>query len=518
MRRKLIFLIIVLVAIAFLMKRCEEPYEPTPIKSEPSSASNWVLDGFVPQAIDYVVPPHPFMATQGQNSMHSDGYSSDAHASYGPIGKNTQKNTRIGSTVPGGQCATLTFDTNGDLVGLCAGITGFRIHRLRARSLELLAEYKLPQRPSSYEALFAADRSKIMEDTSGAYFYLDHKGRIVMADADKIVHRIGSKQDDHGDWEFFTDKSWDLTEHVPDNCLRPSNWSPEGECDLITAVMPDFSGLLWFVTLNGRIGTLNQETGAIAMIKIEGEEIQNGFSVSAEGVYIVSDHAMYGFEAGEDGKPTVRWREQYDRGSSRRKGTINQGSGTTPTLMMDRYVTITDNADERMNLLVYKRNDDIEGQRLVCSVPIFEKGHSVTDNSMIAIGRSIIVENNAGFSNAMDQTDWSNAGGGLVRVDVRDDESGCDVVWNSPERAPSSVPKLSLKSGVAYFYTYEHRADGINDWFLLGLDYRTGETVVKLYTGSGQDYDNNWSPITLAPDGTAYIGTSRGIVALWDEE
>ena len=518
MRGKLIFLIVVLVALAVLMQRCKEPYEPKPIPSEQSTASNWVAEGFVPKAINQVVPPHPFMAKQGENSMHSDGFSSDAHPSRGPIGNNTQKNSRIGSTVPGGQCATLTFDTNGDLVGLCAGITGFRIHRLKARTLELLAEYKLPQRPSSYEALVHRDRSKIMEDTSGAYFYLDHKGRIVMADADKIVHRIGSRQTSSGDWEFFTDKSWSLTEHVPDDCLRPSNWSPEGECDLITAVMPDFNGLLWWATLNGRVGTLNQETGAVTAIKLDGEEIQNGFSVAEDGVYIVSDHAMYGFKADEDGKPIVRWRELYDRGTSRRKGTINQGSGTTPTLMSDRYVTITDNADERMNLLVFKRRDNPLGQRLVCSVPIFEAGHSVTDNSMIAIGRSIIVENNAGFSNAMDQTDWSNAGGGLVRVDVRADESGCDVVWESPERAPSSVPKLSLNSGVAYFYTYEHREDGINDWFLLGLDYRTGETVVKLYTGSGKDYDNNWSPITLAPDGTAYVGTSRGIVALWDAE
>jgi hypothetical protein len=36
-------------------------------------------------------------------------------------------------------------------------------------------------------------------------------------------------------------------------------------------------------------------------------------------------------------------------------------------------------------------------------------------------------------------------------------------------------------------------------------------------TGVGQAFDNNWSPITLAPDGTAYVGTFGGLVALWDK-
>jgi len=314
---------------------------------------------------------------------------------------------------------------------------------------------------------------------------------------------------------------------VPDDCMRPSNWFPEGECDLITAVMPDFQGLLWWVTRSGRIGTINQDTGHIAAIQINGEEIQNGFSVAEDGVYIVSDHAIYGFGAELDGAPSIRWREQYDRGTSRRVGTINQGSGTTPTLMGSQYVTIADNADDRMNLLVYRRlgSDESITNRLVCSVPIFEKGHSVTDNSMIAIGRSIILENNAGFTNSYDQSDWRNAGGGIVRIDIREDESACDVIWNSDERSPSTVPKLSLSNGVAYFYTFEPIQDPtsnegatINAWYLMGLDFATGETLFKIHTGNGKNYDNNWSPITLAPDGTAYVGTTKGMVAIWDEE
>ncbi|NND82386.1 MAG: hypothetical protein HKN50_08155 [Gammaproteobacteria bacterium] len=498
---------------------CSEPYAPTPIESAPSGAPHEIAAGFTPRGVQFSVEPHPFMSAQGVNSMHSDGYSSDVHPVKGPLGKNLQINTRVGSRMPGGQCATLTFASNGDLLALCAAITGFRLHRLSPRTLNLLAEYDMPTRPSSWEALISRQRSKIMEDSSGAYFYLDQHDRIVMADADKIVHRIASRKNSDGEWEFYSEASWDLDAHVPDDCLRPSNWFPDGECDLITAVMPDFEGRLWWATRAGRVGTIDQDSGAIWALQLEGEEIQNGFSVARDGVYIVSDHAMYGFTAAANGEPQVRWREQYDRGSSRRVGTINQGSGTTPTLMGDDYVTITDNADGRMNLLVYRRRGGTEvSQRLVCAVPIFDDGHSVTDNSMIATARSILLENNAGYTNSVDQTDWTNAGGGIVRVDVRADESGCDVMWESAEASPSVVPKLAAETGVAYFYTYEHGDTGVNDWYLMGLDFHSGKTLFKLYTGSGPNFDNNWSPITLAPDGTAYVGTSKGLVALWDGE
>ncbi len=127
-------------------------------------------------------------------------------------------------------------------------------------------------------------------------------------------------------------------------------------------------------------------------------------------------------------------------------------SGTTPTLMGDRYVTITDNADGRINLVVYHRRQDYNGPRQVCAVPLFDRDHSVTDNSVIALNRSILIENNAGYTSAYEQRDWSNTAGGIMRVDMRDDESGCEVLWHSSERSPSVVAKLSAGTGLGYFY------------------------------------------------------------------
>jgi hypothetical protein len=500
-----------------LLAACSEPIDPKPIESAPGNAPAFIGSPATANPIALDIPAHPYMAPHGLNAMHSDGYSSDVHPGPGPLGRKIQMTNRVGiTTAPGGQCATLTYNKDHNLVVLCAGMTGFRIHLIEHRTLRLLAEYKLPIRPSSYDAIIHRDKSYIMEDSSGAYFYLDNHDRVVMAASDQTVRRISHGQDSRGNWSFQLEDEWDLSKDVPHECTTPFNWSPEGECDPITAVMPDHDGLIWWVTRRGRLGTLDPETGVVKGIRLNNEEIQNGFSVSEDGVYIVSDHAMYRYSADQDGQPQQGWREEYDRGSSRKVGTINQGSGTTPTLIGDEFVTVTDNADGRINLVVYYRRQDHAGEREVCMVPLFDENHSVTDNSMIAFNRSIILENNAGYSSAYEQTSWDDAGGGIMRVDIREDASGCDVIWRSEEHSPSVVPKFSAENGLAYFYTFEQQAGGEIAWYITALDYATGKTQYKVLTGHGSTFDNNWAPLSLAPDGTAYVGTSKGLVAMWD--
>ncbi len=498
-----------------------EPAAPTPIEGEKDQV---VVTGepAIASALPFDMPPHPFMASQGVNGMHGDSYSSDVHPGSGPLGNSPQMTTRDGSLKPGGQCATITFDSKGRLVALCTGLTGFNLHLLAPRTLELLAQFPLPIRPSTFASIKYRDKSHIMDDSSGAYFYLDNQDRVVFADSEQKIRRIGHRQNAEGQWEFYDVDSWDLSSVVPHDCITPLNWSPEGECDPITAVMPDHHGAIWFVTRRGRYGVLdvtkNDPSQAIKMAQFENEEIQNGFSVARDGVYIVSDHALYRMATNAQGEPSIIWKESYDRGTTRKVGSINQGSGSTPTLLGERYVTITDNADGRINLLVYLRDKDVgkHQSRLICKLPLFNRGSSATDNSMIGFNRSIIVENNAGYTHAMGQTDWGAVAGGITRVDIREDETGCDVVWQSNEKIPSVVAKLSAQTGLAYYYGFEPRADGENEWLIKAIDFRSGKTQFTMSLGSTQSFDNNWSPITIAPDGTIYVGVLKGLVAIWD--
>ncbi|MER6100525.1 hypothetical protein ABT154_32695 [Streptomyces sp. NPDC001728] len=63
-----------------------------------------------------------------------------------------------------------------------------------------------------------------------------------------------------------------------------------------------------------------------------------------------------------------------------------------------------------------------------------------------------------------------------------------------------------------------HRVDGLDAaevkcpwryWFSLD-----SQRVFSRFTGTGLSYDNNGAPITLGPDGTAYVGVFNGIVAV----
>jgi hypothetical protein len=104
---------------------------------------------------------------------------------------------------------------------------------------------------------------------------------------------------------------------------------------------------------------------------------------------------------------------------------------------------------------------------------------------------------------------------GLERVEI-DPKGGCHTVWHSTERAPSVVPKISLGAGLVYTYTKQPRTDGKDAWYFTALDFRDGHTVYKRLGGEGLGYNNNYAPVTLGPDGTAYVGVLGGLLELAD--
>jgi hypothetical protein len=240
-------------------------------------------------------------------------------------------------------------------------------------------------------------------------------------------------------------------------------------------------------------------------------------------VYIVTDGALYRFDAGRDGHPKVSWRVVYPNTHVVKPGQTEAGSGTTPTLMGTDYVSITDNADP-MNVVVYRRAKGAVRKRLVCSVPVFQQGQSATDNSLIGTDTAMVVENNFGYtgpaSTESGATTPDNGGamlpGGVERVDLNADGNGCHKVWHSGERAPSVVPKLSRANGLVYLYTYDPQPDGSDAWYLTAVDFRTGATVYKRLAGEGLGYNNNYAPITIAQDGSIYVGVLGGLVLLRD--
>jgi hypothetical protein len=385
------------------------------------------------QPIDHAtIPQNPWVAPNGRSSMHNDPYSSDAYDVQGPLGTSlTVRSQAYGIR----ECATVSFDAKGRLIALCGGLEGFRMMLIEPKTLKVLAELNMPARDlSSFSNPFT-------DLCGGTYFFLTNDDKAVAVTTTNEVWEVSTTEKTAlKKTALKKTASWPLGSHLAaDDCL--------------VALTADWDGRVWFFSQGGTVGTLDRATGAVQTVSLgAGETVVN--SVSADetgGVYAVSTHAMYRFDADSSGKPTVTWRETYDRGSTKKPGQLSQGSGTSPTLLGDRWVAITDNADPRMNVLVYDRREGAS-DRLHCTVPVFKDGASATENSLTAAGDSVLVENNYGYAGFQSTLLGQSTTPGFARVLIEPD--GCRLAWtNDTVIAPTSVPKASLASGLVYAYT-----------------------------------------------------------------
>ena len=462
---------------------------PIPEGPEAPDPERFVGAPAEPRPVSASEPPrHPFMAPNDRSVLHNDAYMTDANRGFGPLGRDMSTVSAFYSS----DCASVTFDSRGRIVTVCVGLDRPTLRLLDPRTLDTMASLPLPPRQPGGGNPFT-------DFSGGGYFYLDHRDRAVIPTTDRHVYVVAQTPEPG----FTIERRYDLNPVVPFN-------------DKINSALPDFSGRIWFVSVGGVVGYVDPATGALHSLRLVGEGITNSFSVDEEGgVYIVSDAALYRFEVGAGGEPVAVWREAYADSGVRKPGQSDAGSGTTPTLMGKAYVSITDNADP-MNVVVYRRARHVTGSRLVCTQPVFARGAGATDNSLIGTDRSMVVENNYGYSGPGATTQGGVTAPGIERVDMDADGSGCHTLWKSGVRAPSVVPKLSLANGLVYTYTKEPRDDDTDAWYLTALDFRTGRTVYRRLAGTGLGFNNNYAPITLGPDGTAYVGALGGIVALRD--
>ena len=78
------------------------------------------------------------------------------------------------------------------------------------------------------------------------------------------------------------------------------------------------------------------------------------------------------------------------------------------------------------------------------------------------------------------------------------------------------VPKLSLATGLVYTYTKPPSDRGPTRGTSPRSTSRTGQTIYKRLAGTGLGFNNNYAPVTLGPDGSAYVGALGGLVLLRD--
>jgi hypothetical protein len=486
------------------------------------SIPNISFHGQAPDTIDYhasdypaaiehaTIPQHPYMAPAGGNNMHCDAYMSDTYEASGPVGQEAQVASR---TQGFGGYGTIAFDEAGGLVGVYSNGRGFQLEMMDPYTLEELASYDLPPRPWYWFLQGVLPWEYL---GAGTYFYLDDQYRAVVPTTDQALLIIQAPDPPESS-EFELVRSYDLADSVV-----PMSWPKR---DSIAWVLPDWSGeYYWYATTQGMVGTVATESGVVHTMRLAGEVIENSFAVGEDGVYILSDRALYRLSQDGSGIIDVDWRTEYDRGPARKPSHITRGSGTSVTLMGDQdgLVAITDNAEPRISVLFLRRSDG----GMVCSVPVFEEGKSGTDVSTAGFEHADDKGHGTGHYSVLVENNWghhvfprSYPEPGLTRVDAKRSDDGtylCQQVWASSEKG-IGVFKLSLGNGLAYMY-WRNEGEPLATWYLTGVGFQTGDTVYKALVGTGPGY-NNWAgALFLHPGGgTVYSTTLFGLVMVRDE-
>lgn len=446
--------------------------------------------------IDHV--QHPFLAESQRSSMHGGAQNWDINTYPGPLGhKTTSKHRKFSNVI--GVAPNISFDSQGRLITVSIKLNRIELHLLNPETLETIAMLELPPKAS------ASDNS------GGGYFHIDSKDRVLLAPANDTISIYEIS-------ESSGSPKWQLAQQYNITGLLPEGTN-------IHDVIPDWSGNLWFVTGGSFLGYRDHDTGAFYTYELpeEGETIQNSFAVDEEGLYVVSTDAIYQFQINADTKePFYSWREDYDNGAVQKPGTLSHGSGTSPTLIGDDLVAIADDGDPFTNIVVYQKSASIEGERLICKVPLFGRGKSATENSLLVYGNAMVVQNDYGHvytGNALKTSP------GIMRVDVREDRSGCDVVWHNETFLSQSLPRLSTETGLLYFYTFQKQKaeDFFGGWYLSAVDWQTGEPLWDRLIGRGtgsmiDTLSSVTAPIVLGPNGAAYAGIRTGVIMAKDEK
>lgn len=431
------------------------------------------------------LPQHPHLARNGAGTRHNDAAASGAYPWAGPLGLSPEVETAWFGLE---ECATLTVDSHERLVALCSDRSGPSLHVIDPDTMREAAGKELPT---------WIDGDESSRDGCGAEsFYLDERDRAVLATTDRQVLAVRTS-DGEGEPELSTDQSWDLKPYVP-----------FGDC--LVALLPDWSGRIWWVSHEGLVGTITPDSGEVHVHDL-GEKVGTSLATDESGgVYVVSEVALHRLAAGPDGTPQVVWRTAYDRGSEQKPGQPGRGSGSSPVLLDGGVVAITDNAEPRMNVLFLDRGTGAE----ICRQPVFDDDASATGSALVSVGTGVVVENNHDYTSPMSTILGFATSPGLARVDLAQGE--CSTRWTSDRVAPSSAAKASWATGLVYAYTKRPSWTGVSSWYVTAIDAVTGRTMWSVRTGTGVLMNGDRAAITIAPDGSLWIATLAGLVRLRD--
>jgi len=550
---------------------------------------------------------HPYMKDNLPSAMHEDSYASDISNMQGPVPENATVQyfqVREKGEEFSGMCPSFAFVDESTMVTLSFGRSNTTLLLIDINdTIKVLDAIVIPGR--GHKAMELAGKKKRMalfrNTSGGAYFFLSKENEVIIPGPEYSIFYIPIE-----DRKFQRGHmvSYDILEEIEKGDLYVEGISAKEGRNKLTAVMPDAQGNIWYTSKMGVIGVIDlkgfkkgdfkekrmcpmtysfyigefglirkiehffgkkyerpedlefyregmsdveyrKEMREFFMIEPETrEEIQNSFSIGPDGVYILSNIALYKFRFNDETKKIEldpNWAKTfndtgdqiYPNDGTQKKGQLNDGSGTTPTLMDDRFVIIADNDSVQINVNIYSQKDG----HLVNRFKVFAKDSSACENSIVAYRNSLFIGNTFNYT---DPFDYNDTPGGIDRFDYNEQNGKFERLQDWPAEhidAKTATPKMSTETGVIYVYNRQEESDdGHNDWQLTAIDYETGRKafyirpefekgefndnisfMMKSFSMGSKNYDqkvfnNIWATYTFGPNNSIYIGAYRGFL------
>jgi len=490
---------------------------------------------------------HPALSHAAPSTMHDDGRATDTSPFAGPLGGNGTTRTWLERKRSiSGLCPAFVFH------GKHTFTVSFSVRDNRLIALDedmkIVDQLKVPRRSIDWSRLFSdgvnaeAITRRLFRDTSGgAYFFVEDDGRVVIPTAENTMWRIRLengqfKREDPFDF-YPSDGGPHDGKKLPIPAFGAQVCADHNVCvdvqiaHRVIAALPTYEDedSYWFATNLGLIGVVKAPPNASACYfdlnsrqdnpwarNDQSEQIQNSFAIGEKGAFIVSDRALYRLTY-EGGKIHLKWRHEVARTptGSPKPGHVGVGSGTTPTLVRDKYVAITDAAD-KMRLILCSQDEGDHGKpKHVESIETLDgSSQSACENSLVTFDNYLILGNTWGYVTPFERKARDP---GVLGVEGYEIVGGGKLTkrWDSTVNVMSAPPKIGRANATLYAYTTN--SDG--DWTLLGMDPWSGDVIYRgvVYNDDERDHDNAWGTMGIGPNNQLYIAQWSGMLRIQDK-
>jgi hypothetical protein len=472
------------------------------------------------------IPQNPWIAPNNFGSPHQDSWCSESVSLSGPTGENLQL---IEQFNPFGFTPNMVCNSNNQMIGVSM--------------VYATSEFWMVVFDEDCNIISSTPVGKKESNTfGGGYFYLDNNNNTIVVQSNTIAsYPTQNVQPSASGQIYALNPNWQSS-----NIVQLVTGSAQGNSlySCLPVWDPNRPNLYWCLlageynfqdypnsTLTApayiAVVQIIPGTGAttlLSKIKLDNQWNNNTFAVDQLGAYIVTNGlddaglctkgSLWAFGLNNN-TVTIRYQSSYQNAGYLKPGQKNIGSGTTPTLTVGsdgrEYVGITDNADPRMNVVIYDRKNG----SMISQTPCFEAMRSADEASLIGVGNFFVVENNFGHYPTWPVSQLVPNGPGMMMIQMQPGTTNppASTIWDLSDVHFYAMNMLCRGSGIIFAHTCDWTDDISAEkggmYYVSAIDSFNGRVIWRIPLGRGVNYCHEYGGLYFNRTGSLYIGTNQ---------